>query len=538
VLHVLDRNMQPVPVGAVGELYIGGPGQARGYIGRPGLTAGRFVPDPVSGKPGARLYRTGDHVRWLPDGNIEFIGRVDFQVKLRGYRIELGEIEAVLSRHPNVAHVVAMLREDRPGDKRLVVYVVLLDPAGPGAAELRRFLQDRLPDYMVPSIISVLDELPLNPNGKVDRGALPVPRFDRLGSGADYVAPRAPLEETLARVWAEVLGMERVGVNDNFFELGGHSLLAARLLTRLEEVLDQPPRLSVLFQAPTVAAFAEALQSGTAAAAREIIPLRTGGSRPPLFCVPGILGMGFIFVDLARQLGDDQPVYALQARGFTGDVPDTSVEAIAAYFVESMRSVQPAGPYWLCGYSMGGAVAYDMARQLTESGDQIAFVGMIDAPCPATSAADREVEASVWDGLVSSMGIRLDGRTLERLVRLGPEQLSEDELDRVLTSGLGPAGMTIDELRPMGPVLGGNFQAFWQYRPPPQSFRITFFRACEPYPPRGPVDAPDGGWGEVAPVDVRFVSGLHHTVVRESHAGVLAGEMRVCLQALYTGRGQ
>jgi thioesterase domain-containing protein len=445
----------------------------------------------------------------------------------------------VLSQHPSVAHAVAMVREDRPGDRRLVVYAVVLDaaesavPVARDPMELRRFLSGRLPDYMVPSAVVVLDALPLNPNGKVDRKALPAPTADRAASSADYVAPRTPLEETLAGAWAEILGLERIGIHDNFFELGGHSLLAVRLFSRLAEVLGHSPRMSVLFQAPTVAAFAEMLQRGGGSPATpEIIPLRTTGARQPLFCVPGVLGMGFIFVDLARYTGADQPLYALQARGFSGETPHTRIEAIAAYYIESMRTVQPTGPYRILGYSMGGTISYEMARQLRQAGQEVAFVGMIDAACRATAPADQVVGPADWDGAAAGMGLRLDGRTLERLVRLGPEQLSAAEREQVLASGLGPPGMTLGELRPMVPVLGGNFQAFWQFRAPAQSFRVTFFRACEPYPAPGAVPDADGGWGKLAPVDVRYVSGLHHTVVREPHVRILAERLRECIDEL------
>jgi len=533
-VYVLDPQRQPVPVGVAGELYIAGPGLARGYVGRPELTAERFVPDPVSGQANARLYRTGDQVRWLPDGNLEFIGRFDFQVKLRGFRIELGEIETVLAQHPSVALAVAIIREDRPGDRRLVVYAVLVSGAAGEPMELRRFLQGRLPDYMMPSAIVILDALPLNPNGKVDRKALPAPRLDR--NATDYVAPRAPLEDTLAGVWAEVLGVERVGVHDNFFELGGHSLLAIRLFARLEEVLGHPTRISLLFQAPTVARLAEALQRGAgSSAAPEIIPLRASGTRPPLFCVPGVLGMGFIFADLARYLGADQPVYAFQSRGFSGEPLHTCIEDIAAYYIDCMRAVKPAGPYRICGYSMGGSVAWEMARQLSQAGQDLAFLGMIDAPRRALPPG-HIVDAVEWDSTAAGMGIRIDGRTLERLVRLGIDQLSPAEVEQVLTSGLGPPGMTLAELRPMVPVLGGNFHAFWRYRAAPQPVRIAFFRACEPFPPRGPVADTDAGWGALTAVDVRLVSGRHSTVVREPHVHILADHMRQALDALDASR--
>jgi amino acid adenylation domain-containing protein len=246
--YVLDEHRQPVPVGVPGELYLGGDGLARGYLKRPELTAERFVEHPFSEEAGARLYRTGDWVRYLPDGAIEFIGRRDSQVKVRGFRIELGEIESALSRHPAVREAVVLAREDTPGDKRVVAYVVPKDGQSEALGDLRGQLKQRLPDYMIPAHFVLLNELPLTPNGKVDRKALPVPEY----AGADYVAPRTPTEEILAGIWAEVLKVERVGVNDNFFELGGNSLLAMQVLSRVRIAFDVDVQWQSLFESPTV----------------------------------------------------------------------------------------------------------------------------------------------------------------------------------------------------------------------------------------------------------------------------------------------
>ena len=225
------RSMEPVPLGLPGELYIGGEGVARGYLGRPGLTAERFVPDPFGDRPGARLFRTGDRARWRPDGQLEFLGRVDHQVKVRGFRVEPGEVEAVLRRHPGVGEAVVVAREGAAGLRRLVAYVVPRASAGPDVAELRPLAPAALPEYMVPSAFVTLDALPLSPNGKIDRKALPEPAPGLLDPAAEYVAPRDPLEETLARVWADVLELERVGIHDNFFDLGGHSLQSVQLVS-------------------------------------------------------------------------------------------------------------------------------------------------------------------------------------------------------------------------------------------------------------------------------------------------------------------
>ncbi|HEX8242611.1 MAG TPA: amino acid adenylation domain-containing protein, partial [Longimicrobium sp.] len=245
-LYVLDRHLRPAPTGVPGELYLGGMGVARGYLGRPGLTAERFVPDPFSADPGARVYRTGDRVRWTADGVLEFLGRADHQVKIRGFRVEPGEVEAALRHHPGVAECVVVVREDAPGDRRLVAYVV----GGAETADVRDALRKRLPEYMVPSAVVALEALPLTPSGKVDRRALPAPEWS--GGEAGYVAPRTPVEEALAGIWAEVLRLERVGVHDDFFALGGHSLLIMRVVSRAREVFGAELPVRTLFEAPTI----------------------------------------------------------------------------------------------------------------------------------------------------------------------------------------------------------------------------------------------------------------------------------------------
>jgi len=275
-VYVLDRRLQPVPSGVPGELYVGGVGLARGYLGRPGLTAERFVPDPLGPEPGARLYRTGDLACWTADGSLEFLGRIDHQVKLRGFRIELGEVEAVLAEHPAVREAVAVVREDRPGDRRLVAYCVpAADTAPPASQELTAHLRDRLPAYMLPAAIVALDALPLLPNGKVDRRSLPAPEPARP-EGADFVAPRTPQEEMIADIWASVIGLERVGVEDNFFAIGGHSLLATQVISRVREAFGVELPVRALFDAPTVAGLADCVRraGGVDEALPEAPPIR------------------------------------------------------------------------------------------------------------------------------------------------------------------------------------------------------------------------------------------------------------------------
>ncbi|HEX7772079.1 MAG TPA: non-ribosomal peptide synthetase, partial [Pyrinomonadaceae bacterium] len=255
-VYLLDQHLQPVPVGVTAEVYLGGAGLARGYLRRPALTAEKFIPNPFATKPGARLYRTGDLARYLPDGNIQYLGRMDHQVKIRGFRIELGEIEAALAGHSIVRDVVVVMREDTPGDKRLVAYVVLNEEIASPANELRGKLKDKLPSFMIPSTFIFLEEMPLTANGKIDRKALPAPDGMRPDIAESFAAPRTPIEEMMATIWSEVMEIEKVGIHDNFFSLGGHSLLATQVVNRVLDTFNVELPLRLFFETPTVAAFA------------------------------------------------------------------------------------------------------------------------------------------------------------------------------------------------------------------------------------------------------------------------------------------
>ncbi|MFE2032055.1 amino acid adenylation domain-containing protein [Streptomyces scopuliridis] len=381
--YVLDAHLELVPQGAPGELYVAGNCLARGYLGRPDMTAARFVPNPF-GAPGSRMYRTGDVVRWNADGTLFFLRRVDDQVKLRGFRIELGEVEAVIDRHPAVARAAVIVREDRPGDQRLVAYVVP-EPGGvlPPGAELRQHVAAGLPEYMVPAAFVPLDALPLTPNRKLDRGALPAPD---LGAGTGGRPPRTRQERLVCELFAEVLGVSRVSIDDGFFDLGGHSLLATRLISRVRSTFGVDIALRTLFEAPTPAELAERLdgESGEGEDAQGafevLLPLRRGGNRPPLFCVHPASGFGWSYAGLMRHLGPDYPIYALQSRGIAepGELP-TTVEEIAADYLRQMRTVQPTGPYLLLGWSFGGLVAHAIAERLQREGEKVAMLAMLDS---------------------------------------------------------------------------------------------------------------------------------------------------------------
>jgi amino acid adenylation domain-containing protein len=380
-IYILGPDMEPLPVGVPGELYIGGAGLARGYVNRPSLTAERFIPNPFK-EPGARMYTTGDRARWRGDGNLEYLGRNDEQVKIRGYRIELGEIEATLERHPGVAQSVVLAREDHPGEKRLIAYVVKkTDVPWPNASGLEEYLKVSLPDYMVPMVFVELETLPLNHNGKIDRKNLPQPDTDT--SEEEYVGPRNPTEETLCRLWQEVLRRERVGIYDNFFNIGGHSLLAAQVISRIKLAFAIEMPLSALFVAPTVARMAEHIaavnEPERPQASPILVSIQPQGSRTPFFCVHPVGGQVICYAELSQELGLEQPFYGLQsppANCFPGSV--TSIEQMARLYNQEVMRVQPNGPYLLGGWSMGGLIAFEMARQLREEGQPVGLLALFD----------------------------------------------------------------------------------------------------------------------------------------------------------------
>ena len=443
--YVLDRRGGLVPAGVAGEIHLGGQSVARGYLNRPDLTAERFVPDPYSGQSGSRLYRTGDRARWV-GGRLEFLGRGDHQVKLRGFRIELGEIEAALARHRDVGEAVVVLREDRPGDPRLVGYFTSPGAAPDGGA-LREHLRRTLPEFMVPSTLVRLDRLPLTAIGKVDRRALPIPQ---AGSAGGTSAPRgrpAPtaIGKRLYEIWGDLLARRDIEPDDDFFDIGGHSLLAVQLMAQIERAFGARLPPSVLLGAPTLARLTSILEERNPAPPSRFVPLNEAGTRSPIFLVTPFQGDALMFRDLARAMGRDRPAYSLQPPDVAGARFGSTIESAAAEMVRWIEGVQPVGPYHLAGYCIGGQIAFEVASQLQARGAEVAFLGLLDSvrhgtPIPGVDVGPHPGGArrftggtrrKAWNALLRA--------TLEVCRRTGlpqPAYLRQDEALEILVARL------------------------------------------------------------------------------------------------------
>ena len=382
-IHVLDALQQPTPIGVPGELHIGGVCLARGYLNQPDLSARKFIPDPLGGEAGAKLYRTGDLARYLPDGNIEFLGRLDDQLKLRGFRVEPGEIEDALRQHAQVRDGVVVARGISPGDKRLVAYLTFRGSQVPAPAELREHLRKRLPDYMVPSSFVTLARLPLTPSGKVNRRALAEAGGEHPEAPEKFTPPRTPVEQTLAAIWGEVLKRKNVGIHDNFFDLGGHSLLAMQVIDQVSQA-GLGLSLNQLFEYQTIAELAEVANTNqTVEAGSEewfsLVTLQPKGTKPPFFLLHTTPGDLLGYMKLVYHLGSDQPCYGFQSYGLLRQgASHQRLEDMAAHYVRLLREFQPKGPYYLGGWCFGGNVAMEMAWQLVDQGQQVALLVVME----------------------------------------------------------------------------------------------------------------------------------------------------------------
>ena len=536
-LLVLNRAQQLAGVGELGEIYIRTPYLAKEYLGDETLTRERFIPNPFSKIPGDRLYRTGDLGRYRPDGLVEFAGRYDQQVKIRGYRIELGEIETILKQHALVRESIVITHERVSGDKHLAAYIVSDQQQTLPVNQLRIFLRDKLPEYMIPSAFVLLDTLPLTPNRKVDRQALPAPENIRHDTQETYIAPRDELELQLTKIWENVLNIRPIGVRDDFFDLGGHSLLAVRLFAQLEKVFGKSLPLATLFQAPTIEQLVRVVQDeGWRAPWASLVPIQPQGSKPPFFCVHAVGGNVLSLRDLARYLGNDQPFYALQSQGLNGkERPPARVEDMAAYYIEEIRTVQPEGPYYLGGQSSGGLVAFEMAQQLQAHGEKVAILALIDTYNPGTHRLPTGV----------SFRNRISFHLLT-FIRLGPIYVLERTRSRakkikfLLERGMVKIAKKIyvSLERPEPQSIRYTYvreiirQAVKSYRPQIYEGRITIFRATNTI--QAYLEGLPGAqqrWQGLATegLETYDISGAHN-LEQEPYVGILAKKLSSCLQ--------
>ena len=516
-LYVLDRHRQLTPIGIPGELYIGGDGLAKGYLNDSELTTERYVPNPFSADQGARLYRTGDLVRYLPDGNVEFLSRIDHQVKLRGYRIELGEIESVLREHPAVQDAVVTLWQE---NKMLVGYVVCnaigqAQHSDEVEVELKNYLKTKLPDYMAPANFVFLDSFPMSPGGKVDRRSLPAPASTRPASEGAHLGARDDMEKRLTSIFEKVLGIESVGIRENFFDLGGHSLLAVRLVAEIEKEFGQRVPLVSFFEGANVEYLASLLRENVQS--RDwptLVEIQGGGSNVPLFCVsmPNVNALGYR--TLARYLGSDQPVFGLQAQypeDLDGEHSQEAVDRIATDYLEALRAKRPTGPYQLLGLCRGAHIAYEMARRLEKDGEKVAFLGILDTWVVENTYSiffylEHYADRLVW---LTRLGFRNKVSFIKKY--------AQDAFMREAKRKRNP----LHEIYFPGP----------DFVPRTYNGRIAVFRTRRQ--PRQRIRDVSLGWGRLAlgGVDVYHIPGGHTSVLKEPYVQGLATELKKCLLA-------
>jgi amino acid adenylation domain-containing protein len=544
-LYILDDQLQPVPIGVPGQLHIAGAGLARGYLNRDELTAEKFILNPFSTEPGARMYRTGDLARYQPDGNIDFLGRMDSQVKVRGYRIELGEIEAAISQHRSVREALVVVREDERGDKRLVAYMIPKAKPVP-VEELKNFLQSQLPGYMVPTTFVEMVAFPLTENGKIDRRALPENSPPQQSEQVKIVAPRNQWEQQLLKIWEELFKIQPISVTDDFFELAGHSLMAVRMFSQIKNITGKNLPLAKLFEAPTIEQLARLLQEEVSEEWSAVVPINPNGSKMTCFCIHAGGGNVLFYKDLAKHLGSERPFYGIQPKGLDGKQErHFKVEDMADYYIKEMKKVQPHGPYFVAGASFGGLVAYEMAIQLRRQGEALGMLALFDTYAPGyakplpgrsklrikisnfTSRVEHHVDTlrilepgARWPYIVTKA-------TKAKNLMIRSYRNTKKSITRGILKRLGqPLPETLRETQNAISVAART------YHPQQYPGVLTLFRATKQ--PSGIYPDPTLGWGELVTgkLDIHEVPGSHGTLVVEPRVRHLVEKLDACLESV------
>ncbi|HEY6351952.1 MAG TPA: amino acid adenylation domain-containing protein [Candidatus Angelobacter sp.] len=531
-LYILSDDMELLPVGTVGELFIAGVALARGYLNQPDLTADRFLPNPFSATPGERMYRTGDLVRCRKNGDLEYLGRRDHQVKVRGYRIELGEIESALAQLPAVQACVVMVREDRPGEKRLVAYVKAAPQAADLDDELRAHLRKSLPEYMVPSIV-LLDHFPLTNSGKVNGKALPAPEAAGL-ERASLIAPRTELEQVLSGIFNDVLAV-RSGIRDSFFDLGGHSLDAIRTLALIEKTTGNRISLADLFHNPTVEELAVFLQGYHQVEKWScLVPLRKQGSRKPLYLVHPVGGNVVCYHQLTGLLGPEQPVYAFQSKGLNPDLqPHSEITEMATAYVYELLQADAQGPYLVGGWSMGGVVAFEMARQLRERNLPVALLCLIDSyPEPPGSRSGPEGREHLLWAFASDLGLSIADLPViqPNSARENFDAVFSSIIEIAKTKRLISPEIELSQAERLFRVFSENLQAARAHRALPCESELVLFQAQNRSASH---DDPAQAWRPLVTGDINsyIVPGNHYSILKNSTAlGILTKYLEACLE--------
>ncbi|MDF5725105.1 MAG: amino acid adenylation domain-containing protein, partial [Rhizonema sp. PD37] len=528
-IYILDQHLNPVPIGVPGELYIGGDGLARGYLNHPELTAEKFISNPFVNSKSERLYKTGDLASYLSNGNIEFLGRIDNQVKIRGFRVELGEIETILSTYSQIQQTVVVATEDIPGNKSLVAYVVS-ESETLSTHQLREFLQQQLPTYMVPSTFVILDTLPLTSNGKIDRLALPKPS-GHFSQQETLILSRNITELKLAQIWSELLNVNPIGVTNNFFELGGHSLLAIVLMSKIKQQFQRNLPLATLFQSPTIEQLAILLRSSTDSLPwSTLVPFKSDGNRPPLFCIHPAGGTVFCYQHLSYYLSSEQQFYGIQSVNVNPkNELHTSLEEMANHYIQELKYVQPHGPYFLSGWSLGGLIAFEMAQQLVHQGEQIAFLGILDSD-PSPFSTNRELQpeddaALLVDLLEEDLDLCLD-----ELRQLAPDDRLIYVMEQAKQKNLVPKDFDLAQARHRLTIYKLESQARENYKPQYYSGSVVLFKASEKNKYLENYIDIEFFWNQlVEQVETYLVPGNHENMVEQPHVQILAQQIQKSL---------